>query len=223
MMLVTCFTGSATWFHTNHVVFGHSVVPYDFMILFGFAGAAITLTLQSYNVYCALKRDNKKKNLIRSILSAFSNLLVFVVFFVSVVVWCTSPGSIALAPRFRWWTLLLISSVFVEIVSHINIMHITMEPDLQPWERYSVLGTVYLALCSAPALKVYLPFFMREESVLVILSLVTACLTLRALHLTNIEVAQTLGIQVFLIGPLPSGKNNKSAPRSASKSRKARR
>jgi len=201
MMLVTYYTGSATWFHTSQTVFGHSVVPYDFMVLFGFAGAGITLIIQCLNVYRALKRDLKGSDLYSGIVSAFSNLVVFTMFIGSVLLWCTSPGTIALAPRFRWWTLLLVSSVFVEIVSHINLMHITMEPALQPWKRYSVLSTVYLALCTMPAVKTHLPFFLREESVLVLFSLITAYVTFRTLHLMNTEVAQVLGIQVFLIGP----------------------
>lgn len=206
MMLMTYCTGSASWFHTSYTVMGRSAVPYNVMTSLALFGAVATFSIQAQNVMRKLHRDYKGKKgygIYKGIYKAFSNLVPFIAFFASVCVWCTASGSLALTPKFRWWSLLLVSSVFVEIVSHINLMHITMELELQPSKRYVVLTTVCLAVVTSELFRRQVPYaaYMGEEALLIPFALASAYATLRFLHRMNTEVADCLNLHVFLMGP----------------------
>jgi len=204
MMLITFFNGNAKWFHTEHVILGHSMAPKDLMTNLALIGAAITGTLQIYAVIRKLQRDynGKKGNGINAAIGrALTGLLPFVVFYTTLLLWCGNPNTKAFDPKYRWWSLVLVSSVFVELVSHINLMHITMEPSLCPWERYLVLFTAYLALAVQPWFKNIIPAFISEEHVIVPFAMSSLYVCLRTLHVMNVEAAETLNIYVFKLGP----------------------
>lgn len=96
------------------------------MTVFAIFGALITVAIQIGKVLLELRKKKK------SIISPLCNLLPFLVFFPSSFIWCLY-SRIALQ-EYPIITMLLVSSVFTEIVTHIMLMHICDEK-LSPFGR----------------------------------------------------------------------------------------
>ena len=246
MMLTTFFTGSAQWFHTPYSLplplppplSSVKLVPYNVMTTLAVTGAVLTAIFQTGNVLARLAKDHQKDggHYSSRVATAFLGLVPFVVYFASILVWLGSAHSKALTPEYRYWTLALVSSVLVEMLNHINIMYITAEPSLRPWERYTVLCTVHLAISVQPWFRRFVvaaaPMsIVGEESVLVFFSLICTYVCLRAMYDMNMEVAQALGINVFTLGASSPHRNkdktkktreNAMGARAASRSRKTK-
>ena len=205
MMLTTFWRGNAKWFHEEWQAFSMtqtkiSFVPLQLMTSLALFGAFVTGVIQLKTVFKKLSHIKKP------MWEAIGSLMPFVVFYCSVLFWLSSPNTKAFYPENRAWTLVLVSSVFVEIVSHINFAHITMEARLRPLERYMVLCPAYLALSVQPFFRELIPvpnleFIFGEERMLAVFSTICLCVTLRMMHQMNIEVAECLGINVFVMGP----------------------
>ena len=99
---------------------------FQFIVIAGVVGALITVIIQSFIVLSKLNQKGE------SIIDPLLNLLPFLIFLPSSFVWCLY-SDIAL-PAYPIASLLLISSTFTEMVSHIMLMHICDDP-LSPWGR----------------------------------------------------------------------------------------
>lgn len=204
MMLTTFWRGNAKWFHED---VGGGVVPLHLMTFLACAGAFVTGCAQVRTVF---KKLSGKPHAFGKKWESALSLTPFVVFYCSVVFWLGSPNTKAFSPENRSWTVVLVSSVFVEIVSHINFAHITMEARLRPLERYMVLCPAYLALSVHLDLPEKIGGLFGEEPMLKVFATICLCVTLRMMHLMNIEVAECLGINVFVMGPRRGGNLTKT-------------
>lgn len=208
MMMTTYHTGSAVWFHrplpfpflllpTSTSGMEELLIPCKFLTLVAVTGAAGTCILNFSNV----QRRVAEKDGPFSQANPVLGFLPFAVFYGSLLLWL-SHSQVALEPAFRWWTLLLGSSVFIEMVSHINLMHI-VDGTLRPRERYWVCCIAYFAVTSLPAVRPLLPEALGERYLLVPCALAACFVTVRMLHRMNQEVAEALGIYVFVLGKKP--------------------
>lgn len=198
MMLTTYYTGSAQWYRTAYHVnaLGREVVPGELLMVVAATGAAGTCFFNVLNVI--RKQAGELQAARHSLVGVLCSFLPFAVYYVSLMVWLWH-SEVALTPPYRWWTLLLGSSVFIELVSHINLMHI-VDGTMQPGERYLVGMIVLLAVAVLPEVRPHVPAILGERTVLVPFALLAAGLTVRLLHLMNVEVANALNIYVFVMG-----------------------
>ena len=201
MMMTTYHTGSAAWFHRSQKLplLSAELVPCKFLTVVAVTGAACTCSLNFFNVLQKLRKISDGNSPPGS--SPLQSFLPFIVFYSSLLIWL-SHSQVALEPAFRWWTLLLGSSVFIEMVSHINLMHI-VDGTLQPWRRYWVCCIAYLAVISLPTIRPHVPEVLGERYLLVPCALAACLVTVRMLHMMNQEVAEALGIYVFVMGKKP--------------------
>jgi hypothetical protein len=103
-----------------------SLSRFQFLVVAGVVGALVTVIIQTFVVLSKLQQKGE------SIFDPVLNLLPFLVFLPSSFLWCLY-SDIALSQH-PIATLLLISSTFTEMVSHIMLMHICDDP-LSPWGR----------------------------------------------------------------------------------------
>ena len=103
-----------------------SLSRFQFLVIAGVLGALVTVIIQTFVVLSKLKQKGE------SVVDPVLNLLPFLVFLPSSFLWCLySDIALSVHPIA---TLLLISSTFTEMVSHIMLMHICDDP-LSPWGR----------------------------------------------------------------------------------------
>lgn len=103
-----------------------SLTRFQFLVIAGVVGALITVIIQTYVVLSKLKLKGE------SVVDPLLNLIPFLIFLPSSFLWCLY-SDIAL-PAYPLASLLLISTTFTEMVSHIMLMHICNDP-LTPWGR----------------------------------------------------------------------------------------
>jgi hypothetical protein len=121
-------------------------------------------------------------------------LVPFFLFFYSVYHYClNSKIALALYPR---TTILAISAVFVEIVTHLMLCHIVHKKI--EWSRR------YLAYLS-----VLLPFnilssnpIVDEATLLVTFTIVATYVTLQTLYIMTVEIADILDLRIFSLDKL---------------------
>jgi ethanolaminephosphotransferase len=111
------------------------VTPYQGILTFVVVGGTITLIAQTITTSIACARKGK------SVPEALIALLPFLVFFPGSFCWILmSKVAFQKVPLL---SLLLMSSVFVEMVTHLIVMHIT-KSKLRPFQRFMVLFIVIL-------------------------------------------------------------------------------
>lgn len=103
-----------------------SLSRFQFLVIVGVVGALITVIIQTFVVLSKLKQKGE------SVVDPLLNLIPFLVFLPSSFLWCLY-SDIAL-PVYPLASLLLICTTFIEMVSHIMLMHICNDP-LTPWGR----------------------------------------------------------------------------------------
>ena len=103
-----------------------SLSRFQFIVISGVVGALVTVIIQTIVVLSKLKQKGE------SVVNPLLNLLPFLIFLPSCFMWCLY-SDIALS-AYPIASLLLISSTFTEMVSHIMLMHICDDP-LSPWGR----------------------------------------------------------------------------------------
>ena len=114
-----------------------SLTRFQCMVIAGVIGASITVTIQTLKVLSKLRQDGK------SIVNPLLNLLPFLIFLPASYTWCFY-SSIAL--QFHPLTsVLLISTTFTDMVSHIMLMHICDDP-LSPIGRILAYNMILLPL-----------------------------------------------------------------------------
>jgi hypothetical protein len=160
-----------------------SFTPFKIMTLFAVIGALITVAIQTYKVL--LELEAKKKSLI----GPLCNLLPFLVFFPASFIWCLY-SHIALQ-EYPIITMLLISSIFTEIVTHIMLMHIC-DAELTPFGRITAWLFVLLPLhvCYNQYNNIEKEFFLGidEVKLLKILTLASVAFTGSKLYMVSINI-----------------------------------
>lgn len=112
-----------------------TITRFQFMVIAGVVGALVTVFIQTSKVLTALRQKGK------SVIDPLKNLLPFLVFLPSCFLWCLF-SNVALQ-TYPLMSILLISTVFTEMVSHIMLMHICDEP-LSPSGRVTSFLIVLL-------------------------------------------------------------------------------
>ena len=162
-----------------------TISRFQFMVIAGVIGALVTVFIQTFKVLSELRQKGK------SVLDPLKNLLPFIVFLPSSFFWCLF-SSVALQ-TYPIISVLLISTVFTEMVSHIMLMHICDEP-LSPFGRVTSFLMVLLPAhvwCSravisgslSPLQSVLLA--IDESTLLHILTAVSVSLTTLRLYLVS--------------------------------------
>lgn len=103
-----------------------TISRFQFMVIAGVIGALVTVFIQTFKVLTELRQKGK------SVVDPLKNLLPFLVFLPSSFLWCLF-SNVALQ-TYPIQSVLLISTVFTEMVSHIMLMHICDE-ELSPFGR----------------------------------------------------------------------------------------
>lgn len=121
-------------------------------------------------------------------------LVPFFLFFYSVYIYCLhSKIALTLYPK---TTILAISAVFVEIVTHLMLCHI-VHRKIEWSKRYLAYGSVLLPF------NIFLSNPMFEESTLLIyFTGFATCYTLACLYLMIVEIADILDIRIFSLTKL---------------------
>jgi hypothetical protein len=112
-----------------------TISRFQFMVIAGVIGALVTVFIQTFKVLSELRQKGK------SVVDPLINLLPFTVFLPSSFLWCLF-SNFALQ-TYPITSVLLISTVFTEMVSHIMLMHICDEP-LSPFGRVTSFLMVLL-------------------------------------------------------------------------------
>lgn len=153
------------------------------MVIAGVIGASITVTIQTLKVLRKLRQDGK------SIVNPLLNLLPFLIFLPASYIWCFI-SSIALQSH-PLTSVLLISTTFTDMVSHIMLMHICDDP-LSPVGRILAYCMMLLPLHvwisdSMPAGSVLHQIVVAVEEVTLLRALTTfsVILTTRKLYLVS--------------------------------------
>jgi hypothetical protein len=160
-----------------------NVTPFKIMTVCAVIGALITVAIQTYKVL--LELNAKKKALI----GPLCNLLPFLVFFPASFIYCLY-SSIALQ-EYPIITMLLISSIFTEIVTHIMLMHIC-DAELTPSGRITAWLLVLLPLhvCYNQYYNIEKDFFLGidEVKLLKVLALASVVFTGSKLYMVSIYI-----------------------------------
>jgi hypothetical protein len=162
-----------------------TISRFQFMVIAGVVGALITVFIQTFKVLTELRQKGK------SVVDPLINLLPFIVFLPSSFLWCLF-SSVALQ-TYPIISVLLIGTVFTEMVSHIMLMHICDEP-LSPFGRVTSFLMVLLPThvwCShavtsgSPSLLQSLLLIIDENTLLHILAALSVALTTLRLYLVS--------------------------------------
>eukprot|EP00602_Paraphysomonas_sp_CaronLab_P004402 CAMPEP_0185033564 /NCGR_PEP_ID=MMETSP1103-20130426/22623_1 /TAXON_ID=36769 /ORGANISM="Paraphysomonas bandaiensis, Strain Caron Lab Isolate" /LENGTH=296 /DNA_ID=CAMNT_0027569877 /DNA_START=220 /DNA_END=1110 /DNA_ORIENTATION=+ len=173
----------------------YSFLPtsYSNFDILALAFAIATICTTACNFIVALPMAEKKEN--SSAPRALLNLVPFVVFCVSAFCWCFL-SQVALQ-KYAIWTTLLLGSVFVELITHVMLMHIC-HSYIRPGERYTMWIPLVLAanvaFCPSDGALV-------DESLLIIpLTLLSIAYSTHRFCMICCEAADALDIFVYRMG-----------------------